>query len=56
VIDLGPEAGDRGGLLVAMGRPEEIAEVAGSHTGTWLRTVLPGAGADSEMPQRVKAS
>jgi excinuclease ABC subunit A len=42
VIDLGPEAGDRGGQIVAAGRPEEVARVAGSHTGTWLRTVLPG--------------
>ncbi|HEX8850435.1 MAG TPA: excinuclease ABC subunit UvrA, partial [Gemmatimonadaceae bacterium] len=41
VIDLGPEAGIRGGQVVAMGRPEEIAEVEGSHTGHWLRTVLP---------------
>jgi excinuclease ABC subunit A len=42
VIDLGPEAGDRGGEVVATGRPEEIARVEGSHTGRWLRTVLPG--------------
>ena len=41
VIDLGPEAGDAGGEVVAMGRPEEIAAVTGSHTGKWLRTVLP---------------
>ncbi|NUO65407.1 MAG: excinuclease ABC subunit UvrA [Gemmatimonadaceae bacterium] len=41
VIDLGPEAGSRGGQVVAMGRPEEIAQVEGSHTGVWLRTVLP---------------
>jgi excinuclease ABC subunit A len=41
VIDLGPEAGDAGGEVVAMGRPEEIAGVAASHTGKWLRTVLP---------------
>ena len=41
VIDLGPEAGARGGQVVAMGRPEEIAAVDGSHTGQWLRTVLP---------------
>ena len=41
VIDLGPEAGDAGGQLVAMGRPEEVAGVEGSHTGQWLRTVLP---------------
>jgi excinuclease ABC subunit A len=42
VIDLGPEAGDRGGELVAAGRPEEIADVVRSYTGQWLRTVLPG--------------
>ena len=41
VIDLGPEAGERGGEVVAAGRPEEIARVATSHTGQWLRTVLP---------------
>jgi len=41
VIDLGPEGGMQGGHLVAMGRPEEVALVDGSHTGVWLRTVLP---------------
>jgi excinuclease ABC subunit A len=40
VIDLGPEAGDAGGELVAMGRPEEVAMVEGSHTGRWLRPLL----------------
>jgi excinuclease ABC subunit A len=42
VIDLGPEAGDRGGEVIATGRPEDIARVEGSHTGRWLRTVLSG--------------
>jgi excinuclease ABC subunit A len=41
VIDLGPEAGDAGGEVVAIGRPEEVAAVEESHTGMWLRTVLP---------------
>ena len=41
VIDLGPDAGDAGGEIVATGRPEEIAAVKNSHTGIWLRTVLP---------------
>jgi excinuclease ABC subunit A len=41
VIDLGPEAGAAGGAVVAMGRPEEIALVDTSHTGRWLRSVLP---------------
>ena len=42
VIDLGPEAGDRGGEVVVAGRPEEVARARGSYTGQWLRTVLPG--------------
>ena len=41
VVDLGPEAGARGGEVVAMGRPEEVAAIEQSHTGRWLRTVLP---------------
>ncbi|HZS61355.1 MAG TPA: excinuclease ABC subunit UvrA [Gemmatimonadaceae bacterium] len=41
VIDLGPEAGMHGGRVVAMGRPEDVAAVEASHTGRWLRTVLP---------------
>jgi len=41
VIDLGPEAGMHGGRVVAMGRPEDVAAVESSHTGRWLRTVLP---------------
>ncbi len=40
VIDLGPEGGINGGRVLGMGRPEEIADVKGSHTGEWLRTVL----------------
>ena len=40
VIDLGPEAGDEGGRVIAMGRPEDVAAVEASHTGRWLRTVL----------------
>jgi excinuclease ABC subunit A len=40
IIDMGPEAGDGGGAVVAMGRPEEVARVTASHTGRWLGTVL----------------
>jgi excinuclease ABC subunit A len=43
VIDLGPEAGDAGGFVVTEGRPEEVARVAESHTGRWLKTVLPAS-------------
>jgi excinuclease ABC subunit A len=40
VIDLGPEAGDGGGQIVAQGTPEDIAACAGSHTGFALKDVL----------------
>jgi excinuclease ABC subunit A len=40
VIDLGPEAGASGGRVVAEGTPEEVAKVAGSHTGVALAPVL----------------
>lgn len=43
VIDMGPEGGDGGGRVVGMGRPEEIAALPESHTGKWLKTVLPEA-------------
>lgn len=40
VIDLGPEGGDGGGRIVAEGTPEDVAGVAGSHTGRYLDEVL----------------
>lgn len=40
VIDMGPEAGAGGGLIVAAGTPEEVAEVAESRTGRYLAEVL----------------
>jgi excinuclease ABC subunit A len=40
IIDLGPDAGDQGGQIVAAGTPEEIASCPESHTGQALRTVL----------------
>jgi excinuclease ABC subunit A len=41
VIDLGPDAGEAGGQVVTAGRPEDVARHPTSHTGRWLRTVLP---------------
>jgi excinuclease ABC subunit A len=41
VIDLGPEGGEAGGELIAVGTPEDIARVEGSFTGDFLRHVLP---------------
>jgi excinuclease ABC subunit A len=40
IIDLGPEGGDAGGAIVAEGTPEDVAQVAASHTGRFLRDVL----------------
>ena len=40
IIDLGPEGGDGGGLIVAEGTPEEVARVAESHTGAYLARTL----------------
>jgi excinuclease ABC subunit A len=41
IIDLGPEGGDEGGRIVASGPPEEVAAVADSYTGKFLRELLP---------------
>jgi excinuclease ABC subunit A len=46
VIDLGPEAGNEGGALVAGGTPEAVARVDASHTGVFLRKIL-GSARDS---------
>jgi excinuclease ABC subunit A len=42
VIDLGPEGGARGGRLVAVGTPEQVAATPGSATGEYLDRVLRG--------------
>ena len=43
VIDLGPEGGEGGGRIVAEGTPEQVAVSKASHTGRYLRAVLPEA-------------
>src|SRR5690606_2868258 len=40
IIDLGPEGGDRGGRVVAVGTPEQVAAVPASHTGRFLARLL----------------
>ncbi|PIT96625.1 excinuclease ABC subunit A [Candidatus Campbellbacteria bacterium CG10_big_fil_rev_8_21_14_0_10_35_52] len=40
VIDIGPEGGDKGGLIVAKGTPEEVAESKKSYTGQYLKKAL----------------
>lgn len=41
IIDLGPEGGDEGGEIVCCGTPEEIAQCEKSHTGAFLKKLLP---------------
>jgi len=51
IIDVGPEGGSKGGLIVAAGTPEEVARVPGSFTGQFLAPMLPTA-----PPKRGRAS
>jgi excinuclease ABC subunit A len=41
IVDVGPEGGDGGGVLVAAGTPEQVATVKGSYTGRFLADILP---------------
>jgi excinuclease ABC subunit A len=47
IVDLGPEGGEDGGLIVAEGTPEQVAGTPGSHTGRFLAAIVepaaPGA-------------
>lgn len=40
IVDLGPEGGDKGGMIVAQGTPEEIVKVKASYTGKFLKPML----------------
>lgn len=40
IVDLGPDGGDKGGLIVAQGTPEEVADVKESYTGQYLKKML----------------
>ncbi|HEX7124695.1 MAG TPA: excinuclease ABC subunit UvrA [Thermodesulfobacteriota bacterium] len=55
VIDLGPEGGDRGGEVVAVGSPEEIAANPRSHTGRALRPYLTGPDGGAALTGRMRA-
>ena len=61
LIDMGPEGGSGGGLVVAEGTPEQVARVDASHTGRFLAEVLAGrsrfpAPAGEPAPRRTAAS
>lgn len=40
IVDLGPEGGSGGGEIIAVGTPEEVAEIKRSHTGHYLKALL----------------
>jgi len=52
IVDLGPEAGDEGGQLVACGTPEQIAACDASHTGRFLQPLLTGRRRPSKPERR----
>ena len=54
VIDLGPEGGHKGGRVVAIGTPEEVANTAESHTGAFLRAMLGSSGAEPKKASAPK--
>ncbi|WBP86570.1 excinuclease ABC subunit UvrA [Kitasatospora cathayae] len=54
IVDMGPEGGSGGGTVVAEGTPEEIAAVPESHTGKFLRDILPSDFADAPVAAPVK--
>ncbi|MFM9876203.1 MAG: excinuclease ABC subunit UvrA [Nitrosarchaeum sp.] len=41
LIDLGPEGGDEGGKIIAIGTPAQVSEAPGSYTGKYLKKLLP---------------
>jgi excinuclease ABC subunit A len=54
IIDLGPEGGDAGGEIVAVGTPEDVARVKRSYTGDYLKPVL-ARGVKAARKRRVAA-
>ena len=56
VIDLGPEGGDGGGMIIAQGTPAQVTGVAASYTGKYLKPVLdrrtPKNGVRAAIPRR----
>jgi excinuclease ABC subunit A len=61
IIDLGPEGGDKGGEIVAVGTPEEVAREARSYTGHYLAPLLegkaaPALSAQSARPRRLSSA
>jgi len=53
ILDLGPEGGEGGGLIVAEGTPEQVAKVPASHTGHFLAPILAREGAAAPVEEVV---
>jgi excinuclease ABC subunit A len=51
ILDLGPEGGDAGGEIIATGTPEEVAKIARSYTGQYLKGIL-----RKQAPRRASAA
>ncbi len=56
IIDMGPEGGDGGGLVVAEGTPEQIVATPGTHTGEYLRPALERAAQGENQPAKKRAT
>ena len=57
VVDMGPEGGNGGGLVIAEGTPEQVAGVPASHTGKFLRDILDADRiSDAVVPQARRAT
>ncbi|QSG04098.1 Excinuclease ABC subunit A, ATPase [Natranaeroarchaeum sulfidigenes] len=52
IVDLGPEGGEHGGQIVATGTPEDVARTDESHTGRYLRDMLPAVDLDGPRAGR----
>ncbi|MGC2163188.1 MAG: excinuclease ABC subunit UvrA [Silvibacterium sp.] len=55
IIDLGPEGGEDGGLVIAEGTPEQVARTASSHTGEFLRRYYESSGAVPDGTVKIAA-
>jgi excinuclease ABC subunit A len=56
VIDLGPEGGAKGGEVVCAGTPEDVAKVARSYTGKFLKELFAASASTAASTRRVKAA
>jgi excinuclease ABC subunit A len=54
LVDMGPEGGDEGGIVVATGTPEEVAGTPGSHTGEFLADLVTPAAAKARRTSTAK--